>query len=70
MLQSSTYPLHLSEHDGNGQFCVFYWQKYQLIITAGQSVISGITSGMNREPVMNMEFRRDEQGGSGEVFVK
>jgi hypothetical protein len=57
-------------NDGKGQFCVFYWQKYQIIITAGQSVISGITSGMNRAPVMDMEFRRDEKGGSGGVFVE
>jgi len=41
-----------------------------LIIPAGQSVISEITSGMNRAPVMNMGFRRDEEGGSGEVFVE
>jgi hypothetical protein len=31
---------------------------------------SGITSGMDRAPVMDMEFRRDEEGGSGGVFVK
>ncbi|MDD3554530.1 MAG: hypothetical protein PHC35_08480 [Deltaproteobacteria bacterium] len=48
----------------------FYWQKYQLIITAGQSVISGITSGMDRPSVLGMGFRRGEKGGSGGVFVK
>ncbi|MDD3553601.1 MAG: hypothetical protein PHC35_03670 [Deltaproteobacteria bacterium] len=53
-----------------GSTSVFYWQKYQLTITAGQSVISGITSGMDREPIMDIGFRRDEQGGSGGVFVK
>jgi hypothetical protein len=41
-----------------------------LIIPAGQSVISGIASGMNRAPVMDIGFRRDEEGGSGEVFVE
>jgi len=48
----------------------FYWQKYQLIITAGQSVISGIAVGMYRPSVLGMGFRRDEKGGSGEVFVE
>ena len=48
----------------------FYWQKYQLIISAGQSVICGIAVGMNRALVMNMEFCRDEEGGSGGVFVE
>jgi len=70
MLQTSTYPLHLSEHDGKGQFCDFYWQKYRLIISEGQSAICGIAVGMNRASVINMGFRRDEKGGSGEVFVK
>ncbi|MDD3554273.1 MAG: hypothetical protein PHC35_07150 [Deltaproteobacteria bacterium] len=49
---------------------IFIGRNARLSITAGQSVISGITSGMGREPVMDMEFRRDEKGGSGEVFVK
>jgi hypothetical protein len=59
--------LQLSEHDGKGQFhffigksagsaSIFYYQKGRFIITAGQSVISGITSGMNGAPVMDMEF--------------
>jgi len=30
----------------------------------------GLKEKRNREPVMNMEFRMDEKGGSGEVFVK
>jgi hypothetical protein len=48
----------------------FYYQKGRFIITAGQFVISGITSGMDRAPVMDMEFCRGEKGGSGEVFVE
>jgi hypothetical protein len=39
-------------------------------IIAGQSVISGITVGMDRAFVLGMEFRRDEKGGSGGVFVE
>jgi len=31
---------------------------------------SEITSGMDRPSVLGMEFRRDEKGGSGEVFVE
>jgi hypothetical protein len=48
----------------------FYYQKGRFTIPAGQSVISEITSGMNRAPVLDIEFRRDEKGGSGEVFVE
>ena len=40
----------------------FYYQKGRFIIPAGQSVISGITSGMDRPFVLDMEFRRDEKG--------
>jgi hypothetical protein len=39
-------------------------------IITRQSVVSGIVAGMDKEPMMNMEFRRDEKGGSGGVFVK
>ena len=53
-----------------GSASVFYYQKARFIIPAGQSVICGITSGMDREPVMDMECRRGEKGGSGEVFVE
>jgi len=49
---------------------IFIGRSDGLAITAGQSVICGITSGMDREPVMNMEFCRDEKGGSGGVFVE
>jgi len=49
---------------------IFIGRNARLAIIAGQSVISGITSGMNRAPVMDMEFRRDERGGSGGVFVE
>ncbi|MDD3553546.1 MAG: hypothetical protein PHC35_03370 [Deltaproteobacteria bacterium] len=48
----------------------FYYQKGSFIISAGQSVVSGIAVGMNRASVINMGFRRDEEGGSGGVFVK
>jgi hypothetical protein len=48
----------------------FYYQKGRFIITAGQSVVSEIAVGMNRASVLDMEFRRDEKGGSGGVFVK
>jgi hypothetical protein len=48
----------------------FYYQKGSFIISAGQSVIIGIAVGMNRASVINMEFRKDEKGGSGGVFVK
>ena len=39
-----------------GSASIFYYQKGRFIITAGQSVISGITSGINGAPVMDMEF--------------
>ena len=49
----------------------FYYQKGSFIISAGQFVvICGIAVGMDRAPVLDMEFHRDEEGGSGEVFVK
>jgi hypothetical protein len=48
----------------------FYYQKGRFIITAGQFVISGIAVGMDRAFVLGMGFRRDEKGGSGEVFVE
>jgi hypothetical protein len=48
----------------------FYYQKGRFIIPAGQSVICGIAVGMDRALVMNMEFCRGEEGGSGEVFVE
>ena len=48
----------------------FIGRNARLSITAGQSVISEITSGMNGAPVLDMGFRRDEKGGSGEVFVE
>jgi hypothetical protein len=48
----------------------FIGRNTSSLSTVGQSVISRITSGMDREPVMNMEFCRDEKGGSGGVFVE
>ena len=54
----------------DGSTNVFYYQKGRFTIPAGQSVICGITSGIDREPVMNMGLSRDEKGGSGEVFVE
>jgi hypothetical protein len=67
--QHIAFELWLTE-GGKDQFCDFYWQKYQLIIPAGQSVICGIAVGMDRALVMNMEFCRGEEGGSGGVFVE
>jgi hypothetical protein len=48
----------------------FYYQKGKFIIPTGQSVVSGIAVGMDRPPVLDMECRRDEKGGSGGVFVE
>jgi hypothetical protein len=49
----------------------FIGRNAGLAITAGQFVvICGIAVGMDRAPVMDMEFRRGEKGGSGGVFVK
>jgi len=48
----------------------FIGRNTSSLSTVGPSVISRITSGMDREPVLGMEFRMDEKGGSGEVFVK
>jgi hypothetical protein len=81
MLKNTTYHLNLSEHDGKDQFHFFigrsagsasdfYYQKGKFIIPTGQSVVSEIAVGMDRAPVMDMGFRRDEKGGSGGVFVK
>jgi hypothetical protein len=39
-------------------------------ITAGQSYAKRIKRKRNRAPVMDIEFRRDEKGGSGGVFVE
>jgi hypothetical protein len=51
-------------------FAFFMGINTSSLSTVGQSVISRITSGMDRAPVMDMGFRRDEKGGSGGVFVK
>jgi hypothetical protein len=51
-------------------FAFFIGRNTSSLSTVGQSVISRITSGMDREPIMDMGFRRDEKGGSGGVFVE
>jgi len=48
----------------------FYYQKGRFTIPAGQSVVIWIAIVMDRAFVLDMEFRRDEKGGSGGVFVE
>jgi hypothetical protein len=48
----------------------FYYQKGRFIIPAGQSVICVIAVGMGRKPLMSPGFSRNEEGGTGEVFVE
>jgi hypothetical protein len=42
--------------EGKGQFHLFYWQKYRLIIPAGQSVVIWIAVGMDRDPFWTWSF--------------
>jgi len=51
------------------QFHIFYWQKCRSLSQQVNPLFRELEK-RNREPIMNIEFRRAEKGGSGEVFVK
>jgi len=68
MMVKADFTFFIGRSAGSGSD--FYYQKGRFIISAGQSVVIWIAVGMNRASVLDMEFCRDEKGGSGGVFVK